>query len=80
MKRLPQPKVTETRQPDFLRAFDVYLDEVDKPTWHRPKLELVCLDGDVVGEATVTVPPEDPNWYRNIEQGFYGVIQVKRRF
>jgi hypothetical protein len=52
-----------------------------RPQWFKPRLNLVCVNGLVVGTAVVIVSPKDPNWYRhrNVE-GFDGEITVAPPF
>jgi len=45
----------------------------------RSRPVLVCVNGEVVGDAVVIVSPRDPNWYRSsLADGFGGEIRVKR--
>jgi len=42
----------------------------------RPRLRLVCVDGQVVGNAVVVVSEEDPNWWRGMAVRRNGEIRV----
>jgi hypothetical protein len=47
---------------------------------HPPRMKLVCVDGEIVGDATVIVSPKDPNWYRNPPwpEGSDGEVRVDK--
>jgi hypothetical protein len=44
----------------------------------RPRPRLVCVDGEVVGDAIVVVSEEDPNRWRGMAVRRNGEIRVKR--
>jgi hypothetical protein len=51
-----------TISPERMAEIQAVLDEVIGPRPKRPRL--VADRGRIVGDAEVTVPPNDPNWYR----------------
>ena len=46
-----------------LNAIPLPKMEKRKPVIPRPAI-LVCVNGSIVGEAVVTVGPDDPNWWK----------------